>query len=123
MDRCPASNASPAACIDARQAPLTAFQVIYYAAARKRIRAENLREAEQGFVQAERSWMAYRDAECNSVFDYWSAGTIRVSMDLDCRIRLTRLRTFAIWRNWLTYPDHTPPLLPRPEVEAVTSAR
>lgn len=70
------------------------------------------------FDRSERAWDAYRDAECGAVFDYWSDGTIRVSVEQVCRIRLTRLHTHTIWREWLTYFDSTPPLLPEPAVSA-----
>jgi uncharacterized protein YecT (DUF1311 family) len=94
----------------------------YFQAALRRARNESdAATAPKQLIEAERTWVTYRDAECGSVFDYWSGGTIRVTMELDCRIRLTRLRTYTIWRDWLTYPDTTPPLLPRPDVEAVTS--
>jgi uncharacterized protein YecT (DUF1311 family) len=94
----------------------------YLRAALKRARKESGGETARRLAQAQRSWVRYRDAECASVFDYWKGGTIRTSMELDCRIRLSRLRTYAIWRDWLTYAD-TSPLLPRPNVESVTSER
>jgi len=111
------------ACFDARFKETDTDLNRYFHAALRRARKESGGHTVQRFVQAQRSWMAYRDAECGSVFDYWSGGTIRVSMELDCRIRLTRLRTYTIWREWLTYPDSTPPLLPRPDVESVISER
>jgi uncharacterized protein YecT (DUF1311 family) len=66
------------------------------------------------FDAAETAWAAYREAECGAVFDYWRAGTIRVSREQICRIRLTVQHTHTIWREWLTFPDQTPPLLPEP---------
>jgi uncharacterized protein YecT (DUF1311 family) len=111
------------ACLDARSKESDAILNRYFQVALKRVRNESGGETAQQFIQAERLWTAYRDAECGSVFDYWSGGTIRVSMALNCRIRLTRLRTYMIWRDWLTYPDNTPSLLPRPDVESVTSER
>jgi uncharacterized protein YecT (DUF1311 family) len=111
------------ACFDARFKESDAILNRYFQVALKRARKASGGDTAHRFIQAERSWVAYRDAECGSVFDYWSGGTIRVTMELECRIRLTRLRTYAIWRDWLTYADSTPPLLPRPDVEAVTSER
>jgi uncharacterized protein YecT (DUF1311 family) len=111
------------ACFDTRFKESDAILNRSFQAALNRARKESGRETAQRFIQAERSWVAFRDAECGSVFDYWSGGTIRVSMELDCRIRLTRLRTYTIWRDWLTYADSTPPLLPRPDVESVLSER
>ena len=111
------------ACLNARFEESDATLNRYYQAAIKRLRKEGRDEPAQKFVQAERAWIAYRNTECGAVIDYWSGGTIRVSMDLDCRIRLTRLRTYVIWRDWLTYMDSTPPLLLRPDVESAVSDR
>jgi uncharacterized protein YecT (DUF1311 family) len=108
------------ACLNARLAEDDAMLNLYYRAAIKRSGGGEL--AAQ-LIQAERSWIAYRDAECGSVFGFWKGGTIRTSMEIDCRIRLTGLRTYAIWRDWLTCPDSTPPLLPRPDIGAVLSDR
>lgn len=122
-DPCPGtSTIQVSACYDARLKASDANLNRYFRAALRRARKES-GDAAQKLIQAERSWIAYRDAECASVFDYWSGGTIRVSMELDCRIRLTQLRAYIIWRDWLTYADGTPPLLPRPDVEFVTSDR
>jgi uncharacterized protein YecT (DUF1311 family) len=111
------------ACFEARFNESDVILNRYFRVALKRARKESGGATVERIIQAERSWVAYRDAECGSVFGYWSGGTIRVSMEIDCRIRLTRLRTYAIWRDWLTYADSTPPLLPRPDVEGLTSER
>jgi uncharacterized protein YecT (DUF1311 family) len=118
-----ASTMQVNACFDARFREIDAILNRYFQTALKRARKESGAKTAQRLLQAERSWVAYRDAECGSVFDYWSSGTIRVSMELDCRTRLTRLRTYTIWRDWLTYADSTPPLLPRPDVKSVASER
>jgi uncharacterized protein YecT (DUF1311 family) len=121
---CPGATAIDVnACFEARLKATDANLNRYYQAALRRARNESGDDAARKLIQAERSWIAYRDAECGSVFDYWSGGTIRVSKELDCRIRLTMLRTFTIWRDWLTYADSTPPLLPRPDAQSVTSER
>lgn len=111
------------ACLDATLKQSDGILNRYYRVALQRITRESGSKTAQQFVRAERSWLAYRDSECGSVFDYWSGGTIRASMELDCRIRLTRLRTYTIWRDWLTYADSTPPLLPRPEVGPISTER
>ena len=111
------------ACLDSRFKESDAILNRYLQAALKRAREGGGTETAEHFIQAQRLWVAYRDAERGSVRHYWRDGTIRGSMDLGCRIRLTRLRTYAIWRDWLTYPDSTPPSLPRPDVESVTSER
>jgi uncharacterized protein YecT (DUF1311 family) len=110
------------ACLNGRLEQSDAALNRYYQAALKRIRSENGNKVAQEFVRAQRSWIAYRNSECASVYDRYD-GTIRASVALDCSIRLTRLRTYAIWRDWLTYPDSTPPLLPRPAVESVVDGR
>jgi uncharacterized protein YecT (DUF1311 family) len=121
---CPgASTMQVNACFDARLKKSDAVLNQYFQVALKRARRESGGDTAQRFIRAERSWVAYRDSECASVFDYWSGGTIRVTMERDCRIRLNLLRTYAIWSDWLTYPDSTPPLLPRPDVKSITSQR
>jgi uncharacterized protein YecT (DUF1311 family) len=79
--------------------------------------------SEQMLVRAERSWVAYRTSECGAVYENWIGGSIRGSMALNCQTQLTHMRTYTIWRHWLTYMDSTPPLLPRPDIESVLSVR
>ena len=110
------------ACLNARLEQSDAALNRYYETALKRIRREHAGKVAQEFVKAERSWIAYRESECTSAFDRYG-GTVRISIGLDCRIRLTKLRTYTIWRDWLTYPDSTPPLLARPDVESVLRGR
>ncbi|HJV40505.1 lysozyme inhibitor LprI family protein [Caulobacter sp.] len=98
----------------------------YYEAAVKRLKAEQspaANDAVSGLVRAQEVWRAYSDAECGALHDYWREGTIRTSFELECRIRLTRLRTFSLWRDWLTYPDSTPVILPRPDLDDLVSER
>lgn len=113
------------ACAGRELAAAEAIRRRYADAARKRIRAE-VAQATPGsmsagtlaaFERAESAWAAYRDAECNAVYANWSDGTIRTLMGLSCSAELTRLRTHAIWQDWLTYEDSTPPLLPEPPLE------
>lgn len=87
----------------------------YYVAAVKRLTDTGETAALARLRASERAWIRYRDAECDAVWEYWSKGSIRGSFSAQCRIRLTHDRTMAIWSNWLTYVDSTPPLLPRPE--------
>jgi len=63
---------------------------------------------------AQTAWSAYADIVCDGVYDQWSGGTIRTVMSLGCRTRMTRERTHVIWRDFLTYADSTPPILPEP---------
>lgn len=87
----------------------------YYAAAVRRLTDERQQAALSELRASERAWIQHRDAECDAVWEYWKGGTIRGTFSTECRVRLTRDRTIAIWSNWLTYVDSTPPVLPRPE--------
>lgn len=73
-------------------------------------------------AEAQAAWEVYASAVCDGVYDQWKEGTIRTVMAIDCRIRLTRERTHAIWRHHLSYVDSTPPVLPEP-VEPVGATR
>ncbi|MFZ5795308.1 MAG: lysozyme inhibitor LprI family protein [Sphingomonas sp.] len=95
----------------------------YYEAALKRLQGDDEPKVRQELVKSQRDWIIYRDAECGAVFDNWSGGTIRVSMEIGCKTQLTQLRTYSIWKNWLTYMDSTPPVLPRPAIELSVAAR
>ena len=86
----------------------------YYGAVVKRLTNERQPVALAKLRASERAWIQHRDAECDAVWEYWKGGTIRGTFSAECRLRLTRDRTMAIWSNWLTYVDSTPPLLPRP---------
>lgn len=86
----------------------------YYTAAVRRLTGEAQPAALAKLRASERAWIQHRDAECAAVRDYWQGGSIRGTLATECRIRLTKTRTAVIWRNWLTYADSTPPLLPKP---------
>ncbi len=86
----------------------------YYAAAVVRLTRERKPTTLTKLRASERTWIAYRDAECDAVFDSWNAGTVRGAMSLECKTRITEARTLEVWQNWLTYVDSAPPILPRP---------
>lgn len=86
----------------------------YYAAATKRLTEQQDTTALAKLRAAERAWIAYRDAECDAVYESWGQGTIRGSMNLGCQIDVTKARAATLWQNWLTYADSTPPILPKP---------
>ena len=65
---------------------------------------------------AQTKWKDYMSAHCSSVGTMWRSGTIRGSMFLSCKIYLTKQRTHEVWRQFLTYMDSTPPVLPEPKV-------
>lgn len=72
-------------------------------------------EVVQAIRLGQAAWRTGVDQSCDAVYAWWSDGTIRGSKDLGCRIALTRERTAHIWRQYLTYPDSTPPILPEPD--------
>lgn len=114
-------NACAAAALEAEEAILAR----YASAARQRLRQsvkdigaadQGPVEALKGFEAAEIAWRSYRDADCGAVYAYWSSGTIRNLKAIDCRIYQTRVHAHALWRQWLTYADSTPPVLPEPQL-------
>lgn len=66
-------------------------------------------------VKSQEAWVAYRKAHCDAIYDMWSGGTIRGAMFGECMLQLTNQRTHTIWKDYLTYMDSTPPLLPEPK--------
>lgn len=97
----------------------------YVAAARKRLSDEakddsNGRSSQDALSQFDKSqatWVAYRKAECEAVYSWWSDGTIRGAMSQDCWLEVTKSRTAAILSSWLQFMDSTPPLMPPPAVK------
>ena len=91
----------------------------YRAAAQARVAQEGgSADTPAAFAKAEAAWTAYKDAECTAVFDNWSEATIRAGKETGCEIELTRLHTHTLWREWLTFEDSTPPVLPEPPIPA-----
>lgn len=94
----------------------------YLAAARRKASADDEASAGNPQASSERAyldnaqiaWAAYAAITCDGVHDRWRGGTIRTVMYLGCNIRMTHERTQAIWRDFLTYADSTPPILPEP---------
>ena len=116
---CPgASNPEVEACLksdlDRSQADLKR----YAAAATSRIRKEDTPQTLQAFENAQDAWSVYSDRECKGVYEAWGPGTIKGGMALICLRRLTEDRTHEIWRDWLTYMDSTPPILPEPPIHS-----
>ncbi len=75
---------------------------------------ENQDAVRLGIQASQSAFEAYRAIECSTVYEEWKEGTIRDAMNIQCLIRLTDERAHAIWRNWLRYPDSTPPIRPEP---------
>lgn len=117
------------ACLRSRLSDVEVELQHYTDAAIRRIGEEGAASKEYGgqddsaeilaaFHKAEAAWADYRRAACDAVYESWSTGTIRGAMALTCETRITEERTHEVWRNWLTYMDRTPPVLPEPVVEA-----
>lgn len=87
----------------------------YLAAAREQYAdsADVLTEIEK----SEAAFEAYSQAECGAVYATFGNGSIRNAEWILCTSDLRRRRTHTIWRNFLTYPDSTPPVLPEPSLE------
>ncbi len=92
----------------------------YQAAVRERLAAEakddpsNTKTTLAAFEASQKAWEAFRKAECDAVYDWWSGGTIRGAMYEGCLRSETKARTEQIWRVWLSFEDSTPPLMPKP---------
>ncbi|MGP1628606.1 MAG: lysozyme inhibitor LprI family protein [Giesbergeria sp.] len=86
---------------------------IYIAKAKNRY--SNEKSVLESIDAGQLAWLAYRENHCESVYEIWSDGTIRGAMALRCKLRLTKERTHAVWGDYLTYIDTTPPLLPEPK--------
>ncbi|QYF85797.1 lysozyme inhibitor LprI family protein [Brevundimonas sp. PAMC22021] len=94
----------------------TARMRAYLDAALTRLREES--GAADGLIveitDSQAAWAAYADSACNAVHTHWRDGSIRQSMFLACKTDLTRERTHHLWREYLTFVDSTPPILPEP---------
>lgn len=72
-------------------------------------------ELVKGIQEAQESWSKYLEAHCGSVYTSYRHGSIRNIMYIECKIKLTQLRTYEVWMNFLQYMDSTPSVLPEPE--------
>ncbi|MEW9273044.1 lysozyme inhibitor LprI family protein [Gluconobacter oxydans] len=104
-------------CFSSRLAQAEAQLKRYTEAALRRMQGPGITaRAQADFRKGESAWRAFREAECKAVAGRWSDGTIRTSMELSCRLKLTEERTYELWQNWLTAPDRATPILPEPAV-------
>ncbi len=65
---------------------------------------------------AQKAWLSYSDAHCESIYTKWREGAIRGAMHLSCKTKSTKMRTHEIWLNFLTYMDSTQLVLPEPKL-------
>ena len=89
----------------------------YWKAAVERLENDGQADTLAQLRTSQRTWLRFRDAECEAVAASWRPGSIASTMQGECVDRLTRARTRTIWASWLTYADSTPPILPRPTGE------
>ena len=82
--------------------------------AKAKARYADQAEVIASIAHAQQNWLAYRQSHCDSVYDIWSDGSIRGAMFGECMLQLTKQRTHQIWKDYLTFMDSTPPLLPEP---------
>ncbi len=57
---------------------------------------------------AQAAWVSYRDQACRAAAGQYEGGSLQPVVALDCRLRLTRERTFELWRAYLTGEDTLP---------------
>jgi len=75
----------------------------YLAEARRLLAEES--EAAAALDRAQASWLAYRDADCNAVFELYAQGTIRGPMGGGCKLIRTQRRIHDIWETYLRSTD------------------
>lgn len=71
-------------------------------------------ESVNAIQTAQHVWQQYATNHCDAVYSVWRDGTIRSVMALVCKTELTQQRTHTLWKDFLTYIDSTPPILPEP---------
>lgn len=64
--------------------------------------------------EGQKSWEKYAEAHCDSVYKRWEKTSQRIYQSYKCHQNMEGARTHAIWRDYLTYGDRTPPVLPEP---------
>ncbi len=105
------------ACAAERSRRAEAELARYLSVARSRLMEEGS-DASKGalreFDASQTAWVAYREAECGAVYDWWRDGAVRVAMHAQCWQLVTKARTATVWSTWLRYVDNTPPLLTEP---------
>jgi uncharacterized protein YecT (DUF1311 family) len=86
----------------------------YFSAAKARMEKDEP-QAVKSLDDAQSAWQTFSVKHCASVYARWEGGTVRGPASVQCAITLTRARTHQLWREFLTYPDRTPSLLPEPK--------
>ncbi|ABM18410.1 lysozyme inhibitor LprI family protein [Marinobacter nauticus] len=71
-------------------------------------------EQKDAIQNSQSLWEQYANAHCDAVYERWSGGSVRFFEYYRCHKELILERTRVIWKEFLTYPDNTPPILPDP---------
>lgn len=66
-------------------------------------------------TKAQASWTQFRKDHCDAVYEQWIGGTVRTAMRGKCLLVQTQRRTHDLWKDYLTFMDSTPALLPEPK--------
>ena len=101
------------ACTAAEVEGATALLEKYLSAAKKRYSSD--KPVVTSINRGQTAWISYKNAHCDSVYEMYREGSIRGAMHLGCQLQLTMERTHAVWQDYLTSWDSTPPLLPEPK--------
>ena len=86
----------------------------YLEESRRRVANDSRTLAE--FEKAQKARVAFRDAHCGTIYQYWAQGSVRGAIAGSCFLRLTRRRTHDLLDAYLTYVNTTPPILPEPKL-------
>lgn len=68
----------------------------------------------ESIKKAQSDWTAYFESHCNAISIQWREGSFGVIMHTECETKLTKKRTYEIWKNFLTYMDNSA-VLPEPK--------
>lgn len=61
------------------------------------------------------AWERFRELHCGNIYLFWFEGSIRYEKVARCNLKLTKDRTFDLWRAYLANAS-SPPLLPDPDL-------
>jgi uncharacterized protein YecT (DUF1311 family) len=106
---------SMAKCMDGKIEQATAQLRVYRTRAINRFKDANDPATAKAIEDADIAFDGYRQTYCDAVYQQWIGGTIRFAMHQSCNLRLVDEETHRVWRDFLTYFDSTPPLLPEPK--------
>lgn len=67
------------------------------------------------FNEESKAWNSLIDKASSASYISWEGGSIRTEKSLSRKIELIEFQVYNIWKNWLTYVDSTPPILPEPK--------